>query len=152
VLSIINDRPDIALLAGADGVHVGQTDLPAVEARKIIGHDKILGISTHNLDQARQAHLDGADYIGVGPVFPSPTKPRDFLPGPDYAREASAQIPLPTVAIAGITEANIDQVLATGVQAIALTAAIATCDDPQSTTARLKQRIASHRKLREQPA
>ena len=76
VISVINDRPAIAMLADADGVHVGQGDLPAVEARKIIGNAKILGVSTHNIEQARRAMLDGADYIGVGPVFSSPTKPR----------------------------------------------------------------------------
>ncbi|MDB5295806.1 MAG: thiE, partial [Phycisphaerales bacterium] len=84
-LSIINDRPDIAVLSGADGVHVGQGDLPAAEARKIVGARRIVGVSTHDLDQAKQAVRDGADYIGVGPFFRSPTKPRDFTAGPEYA-------------------------------------------------------------------
>jgi thiamine-phosphate pyrophosphorylase len=141
VLFIINDRPDVALLANADGVHLGQTDLPCTEARKLLGPDKLIGVSTHNLDQAKQARLDGADYIGVGPVFRSATKTRDFLPGLDYAREAARQIPLPAVAIAGITEQNADEVLATGVRAIAVTAAVAATDDPRGATARLKQLI-----------
>ncbi len=81
VVSIINDRPDIALLADADGVHIGQGDLPAAEVRRMIGNGKILGVSTHNLAQAKRAVLDGADYIGVGPIFPSSTKPRDFSAG-----------------------------------------------------------------------
>jgi thiamine-phosphate pyrophosphorylase len=144
VLCIINDRPDIALLANADGVHVGQTDLPCTEVRKLLGPDKLIGVSTHNLDQAKQAHLDGADYIGVGPVFRSSTKTRDFLPGLDYARQAAQQIPLPAVAIAGITDQNADEVLATGVQAIAVTAAVAACGDPRGATARLKQIITAH--------
>jgi thiamine-phosphate pyrophosphorylase len=143
VLSIINDRPDIAILAGADGVHVGQDDLPAAEARKILGPDKIVGVSTHNIAQAKQAVLDGADYIGVGPVFRSSTKTRDILPGLDFAKQAAEQIPLPAVAIAGITEENIDQVLATGVQAIAVTAAIAACSDPRAATERLKVKMTS---------
>jgi thiamine-phosphate pyrophosphorylase len=143
VLCIINDRPDIALLAGADGVHVGQTDLPCIEVRKLLGPDKLIGVSTHNVDQAKQARLDGADYIGVGPVFRSSTKTRDFLPGLPYAREAAEQIPLPTVAIAGITEQNADEVIATGVRAIAVTAAVAGCDDPRGATARLKQKLIS---------
>lgn len=138
---IINDRPDIAVLSGADGVHVGQQDLPATEARKIVGNDRIVGVSTHNLEQARQARLDGADYIGVGPVFVSPTKPRDFLPGLEYARQAAAAIPLPCIAIAGITPENLDQVLATGVSGIAVTAAVSGSDDVRGVVARMKHRI-----------
>ncbi|MDB5321290.1 MAG: thiamine phosphate synthase, partial [Phycisphaerales bacterium] len=87
VLCLINDRPDVAVLADADGVHVGQGDLPAVEARKIVGAEKIVGVSTHHLAQAKQAVLDGADYIGVGPVFRSLTKSREILPGLAYAKE-----------------------------------------------------------------
>jgi len=143
VLFILNDRPDIALLTGADGVHVGQGDLPAIEARKIIGPRAILGVSTHNLEQARQAVLDGADYIGVGPVFPSSTKPRDFTAGLEYARAVAEQISLPGVAIAGITQANASQVLATGIQAIAVTAAVAGSDDPAAATRRLKSLLHS---------
>jgi len=141
VVSIINDRPDIVLLSGADGVHVGQTDLPAREARKIIGPDKILGVSTHNLSQAQQALLDSADYIGVGPVFPSATKPRDFLPGLDFAREVAQSIPIPALAIAGITLNNVDEVLATGITGIAVTAAVLGADDPLLATSRIKERI-----------
>jgi thiamine-phosphate pyrophosphorylase len=141
VLCIINDRPDIALLAGADGVHVGQEDLPAIEARKIVGPDKIVGVSTHSLAQARQAALDGADYLGVGPVFPSSTKPRDILPGLDYARAAAGQTHLPCVAIAGITQDNVGQVLATGVSAIAVTAAVMSQDDVAGAAAALKRVI-----------
>jgi len=141
VVSIINDRPDIALMAGADGVHVGQTDLPAVEVRKLLGRGKIVGVSTHNLEQAKQAVRDGADYIGVGPFFRSPTKPRDFVAGPSYARQVAEQIKIPAVAIAGITEQNVDEVLATGLKAIAVTAAVAGCDDPQSAARRLKKKL-----------
>ena len=145
-LSIINDRPDIAVLSDADGVHVGQTDLPPVEARKIIGRHKILGVSTHSLPQAQQAVRDGADYIGVGPIFRSPTKPRDILPGPALAREiAAAHLPIPAVAIAGITESNLHEVLATGLRAIAVTAAVTGCDDVQSATRRLKEKLTATR-------
>jgi thiamine-phosphate pyrophosphorylase len=144
VLSIINDRPDIALLSGADGVHVGQDDLPAPGVRALIGRGVILGVSTHRLEQARQAVLDGADYIGAGPVFPSSTKMRDILPGLDYAGQAARAIRLPTVAIAGITLDNVDQVMRMGVRAIAVTAAVAGSDDPQTAAQRLKQRIAHH--------
>jgi thiamine-phosphate pyrophosphorylase len=141
VISIINDRPDIAILSGADGVHVGQTDLPAAEVRKLLGRGKILGVSTHNLDQAKKAVRDGADYIGVGPFFRSPTKPRDFVAGPAYAKQVVEQIRIPAVAIAGITEGNVDEVLATGIKAVAVTAAVAGSDDPQSAGRRLKKKL-----------
>ena len=140
-LCIINDRPDIAILSDADGVHVGQGDLPAVEARKLIGRGKILGVSTHRIEQAKQALLDGADYIGVGPVFPSATKPREFVAGLGYARQVAAEVPLPAVAIAGITVANVDEVIGTGIRAVAVTAAVLDCDDPRGAAAELKARL-----------
>ncbi len=138
VISIINDRPDIALLADADGVHVGQSDLSAGEVRRVIGARKLVGVSTHNLAQAEQAVLDGADYIGVGPFFRSSTKPRDFVAGPDYAHQVVEKISIPAVAIAGITGQNVDQVLATGIQAIAVTAAVLDCEDIRAAARRLK--------------
>jgi thiamine-phosphate pyrophosphorylase len=140
-LCIINDRADIAMISGADGVHVGQQDLPAVEVRKLVGTDMLIGVSTHNLDQARQAVRDGADYIGVGPVFPSRTKPRDFLPGLDYARQAAAEISLPSVAIAGITEENLDSLLVTGIKTIAVTAAVISQPDPRAAAERLRRKL-----------
>lgn len=140
---IINDRADIALLSDADGVHVGQGDLSAIDARKIVGTRKIVGVSTHCLDQARQALLDGADYIGVGPFFRSATKPRDFIAGPAFAFEVASQIRLPAVAIAGITLENVDEVLATGVKAIAVSSAVISSDDVTAAARALKQRIVS---------
>jgi thiamine-phosphate pyrophosphorylase len=143
VLLIINDRPDIAILSGADGVHVGQGDLPAVEARKIVGGKRIVGVSAHNIAQARQAVLDSADYIGVGPIFRSSTKPRDWqeLPGLDFARQAVAEIKRPCVGIAGITAENVDQVRAAGITAIAVTAAITGADDVEQATRALKAKL-----------
>ena len=129
-LSIINDRPDVALLAGADGVHVGQGDLPAVEARKIVGWDKIVGVSTHEIAQVRRARADGADYVGVGPVYLSGTKRRAVIPGLPFLCEAASGGRMPTVAIAGITAENADEVAATGVQSLAVTAAVCGSDDP----------------------
>ena len=141
VISIINDRPDIAILAGADGVHVGQDDLPPREVRKLIGSRRIVGVSTHSIEQARQAVLDGADYIGVGPVFRSETKPRDFLPGLDFARQVAAEIRIPAVAIAGISAQNVDEVLATGIRAVAVSSAVIGCDDPAGAARKLKDRL-----------
>ena len=127
---IVNDRPDVAVLSGASGVHVGQGDLPAADARKIVGPRGIVGVSTHTVEQVKQAHHDGADYVGVGPVFRSATKPRDILPGLPFARAAAALNLLPTVAIAGITPANAAEVWATGVTAVAVTSAVTMSDDP----------------------
>jgi thiamine-phosphate pyrophosphorylase len=143
VLCIINDRPDIALLAGADGVHVGQDDLPAADVRKLIGPQKILGVSTHRIEQARQAVLDGADYIGIGPVFRSPTKPRDISPGLDYVRQVVGEITIPAVAIAGITVENVRQVVEAGVSRVAVTAAVAGCDDPLAAAKALTEALKS---------
>lgn len=141
VLCIINDRPDIAVLSGADGVHVGQDDLPAAEVRRLVGNDKIIGVSTHNLAQARQAVLESADYIGVGPFFPSQTKPRDFLAGPAFAKEAAAQVAVPAIAIGGITAANVDEVLATGVRRVAVSSAVCGAADPRAVAEALKGRL-----------
>ena len=143
VLSIVNDRPDIAILSDADGVHVGQEDLPADQVRKLVGPKKIVGVSTHNLEQAKKAVLDGADYIGVGPFFPSATKPRDFVAGPQYARQAVAEIKITSVAIAGITAANVDEVLATGVRAVAVSSAVICQEDVRTAAKRLKEKLAA---------
>ena len=142
-LCIINDRPDITALSGADGVHLGQEDLPAAEARKIIGPDVIIGVSTQRIEQARQAVLDGADYIGAGPIFASTTKQRPVIAGCEYARQVAQSIRIPAVAIAGITEANVDEVLATGIGAIAVTAAVVASDDPRQAASRLKAKVVS---------
>jgi thiamine-phosphate pyrophosphorylase len=143
-LLIVNDRPDIAVLAGADGVHVGQNDLPAAEARRLIGPRKLLGVSTHNLEQVKAARLAGADYVGVGPIFPSTTKPRpelgESLPGLPFARAAATAGILPTVAIAGITVLNVGEAWETGVNAIAVASAVTQSDDPAQTVRDLRRR------------
>ncbi|MGA2582867.1 MAG: thiamine phosphate synthase [Tepidisphaeraceae bacterium] len=141
VLCIINDRPDIAALADADGVHLGQQDLPAAEARRILGSSAIIGVSTHNLSQARAAVLDGADYLGVGPIFKSPTKPRDFVAGLEYAAAAAKEIRIPLVAIAGIGVENVDEVLATGIRCVAVTAAVLGQPDVRAAAARMREKL-----------
>jgi thiamine-phosphate pyrophosphorylase len=137
-LCIVNDRADVARLSRADGVHVGQTDLPCSAARTIVGVDAIVGVSTHEVAQARRAELDGADYIGVGPVYRSETKPREFVAGLDYARDAARAVKIPTVAIAGITPDNAREVLSTGVRSVAVTACVMGADDVRGATRRLK--------------
>lgn len=142
VMCIINDRPDIAILSDADGVHVGQGDLPAEQVRKLVGSGKIVGVSTHNIQQARQAVRDGADYIGVGPIFRSDTKPRDFLPGLEFAREVvAAKLPIPAIAIAGITPGNVDDVIQTGISAVAVSAAVIGSGNVRAAAETLKQRL-----------
>jgi thiamine-phosphate pyrophosphorylase len=139
---IVNDRPDVAALCAADGVHVGQGDLPAREVRKLLGPDRILGVSTHDVEQARRALLDGADYVGIGPVFRSPTKPRGFVAGLEVAREVALAVPqIPTVAIAGIDAGNVDEVLRTGVRAVAVTSAVLSADDVRGAAAKLKSKL-----------
>lgn len=142
VVSIINDRPDVAVLSGADGLHVGQGDLPAAEARKLVGVGgrMLLGVSTHEIAHARQARLDGADYLGAGPTYRSPTKPREISPGLPYLSEVAGleQSGLPVFAIAGITEARVPEVLATGVTRIAVTSAVTGAEDVADACRRLR--------------
>jgi thiamine-phosphate pyrophosphorylase len=141
VLCIVNDRADVAILSGADGVHVGQTDLPARHVRRLVGDGLIVGASTHSLEHARQAQRDGADYIGVGPLFRSPTKPRDFTLGPDAAAEIVRGVSMPTVGIAGVTLDNLDDALRSGVQAIAVTSSVVNAPDVRAAAAELKRRL-----------
>jgi thiamine-phosphate pyrophosphorylase len=142
-LFIMNDRPDLALLTDADGVHVGQDELTIREARRIVGPSRLVGVSTHTLDQARQAVLDGADYIGFGPVFPSTTKKFSSLAGLDFVREVSAEITLPAYAIGGINLDNIDQVLAAGARRVAVSSAVCGAEDPSQATRVLEEKLVS---------
>jgi thiamine-phosphate pyrophosphorylase len=144
-LLIINDRPDIAALCDADGVHLGQEDFSVADARKIIGPDKLIGRSTHSLEQAQAAVLDGADYLGVGPVFSSGTKEFSEQAGLEYVRQAAAEIAIPWFAIGGITEENVDQVLEAGAKRIAVCGAICGASEPGYAASRLAQKLKSSR-------
>jgi thiamine-phosphate pyrophosphorylase len=125
---IVNDHADISLAVNADGVHLGQDDLPIGEARKIIGKDKIIGISTHNLEQAIEAEKEGADYIGFGPVFHTVTKDAGIPKGTETLQKIKSQVQIPVVAIGGINLKNCRSVLDTGVDAIAVASAILSGD------------------------
>lgn len=129
-LFIVNDRADIAAAAGAQGVHVGQDELPVEAARRIVGADAIIGVSTHDLDQVRAAVLDGADYIGCGPTFPSRTKAFGHFPGTAFLHAAAQETRLPTYAIGGIDLGNLAETLASGVHGVAVANAIASASDP----------------------
>lgn len=137
VLFLVNDRADIARLAEADGVHLGQDDLPIKEARRILGPDALIGVSTHNLDQLHQAILEGADYVGVGPTFASTTKQFPDFAGLEYIRQAMAETTLPAFAIGGINLDTIDAAVAAGARRVAVSAAIATAEDPRLVAATL---------------
>lgn len=141
VISIINDRPDLALAAGADGVHVGQEELSVADARAVLGPEAIVGVSTHAIEQAREAVLAGADYLGVGPTFPSPTKEFDAFPGLDYVRQVAAEITLPAFAIGGITAENLSQVQDAGVSRIAVSSAVTAVGDPVEAVQQLRERL-----------
>jgi thiamine-phosphate pyrophosphorylase len=125
---IVNDYADIALAVNADGVHLGQDDLSIREARKIMGKDKIIGISTHNLEQAIEAEKEGADYIGFGPVFHTVTKDAGTPKGTEMLQKIKRQVHIPVVAIGGINIENIRLVLDTGVDAVAVASAILSGD------------------------
>ena len=141
IFCIINDRADVALAAGADGVHLGQDDIPIAGARRVLGNQAIIGISTHNLSQARRAVAEGADYIGVGPIFKSSTKSRDFVAGLEYAAEAAREIAIPKVGIAGITPENVDKVVAAGISSVAVTAAVTGAEDVAAAARELKSKL-----------
>jgi thiamine-phosphate pyrophosphorylase len=139
-LAIINDRADIAAAAHADGVHVGQEDLSVKDARSIVGTRLLIGVSTHDIEQARAAVLDGANYLGAGPTFSSRTKDFASLAGIDYLRAVSAEIRLPTFAIGGISAANLPKVMKAGVSHVAIGSAVVDADDP-ARAARLLLRL-----------
>jgi thiamine-phosphate pyrophosphorylase len=136
-MAIINDRPDLAVLAAADGVHVGQGDLDPQEVRRIVGPDRIVGVSTHSAAQALAAAEAGADYIGCGPMFQSTTKPQEIIPGPTLAAEVVRTVGLPVVAIGGITPRTAPAVLASGIRWLAVSSAVCAAADPEAATRQL---------------
>lgn len=133
-LFIINDRVDLASAINADGVHLGQQDLPIAVARRILGSDKIVGRSTTNPQEMAKAIAQGADYIGVGPVYETPTKVGKAAAGLDYVRYAADNSPIPWFAIGGIDLSNINDVLTAGAQRVAVVRAIMQADDPSVVT------------------
>ena len=140
-LFILNDRPDIAVLAEADGVHVGQEELSVADARRIVGPERLVGVSTHSIEQARQAVLDGANYLGVGPTFRSGTKSFDEFAGLDYVRQVASEIALPSFPIGGIDLTNVGEVVAAGARRIAVSGAICRAERPVAVAAELVERL-----------
>jgi thiamine-phosphate pyrophosphorylase len=148
---IVNDRLDVALAVGADGVHLGQDDMPAAVARKLIGPGKILGVSVENAAQAQAALADGADYVGASPIFATPTK-ADAPPPMGIAglQELARGCTLPIVAIGGLNAANAAAVLRAGAAGLAVVSAIVSAEDTERAARELKEIITDTRRSLQQ--
>ncbi|WP_448532920.1 thiamine phosphate synthase [Parathermosynechococcus lividus] len=140
-LFLVNDRVDIAVGANADGVHLGQTDLPIALARQILGGDRLVGRSTTNPQELERALQEGADYVGVGPIFATPTKPGKAAVGFDYLQYARHHCSIPQFAIGGIDASTIGEVIAAGATHVAVVRAIMDAADPQQVTQDLLQHL-----------
>lgn len=140
-LFLLNDRLDLALAVEADGVHLGQSDLPVAEARRVLGPERLIGRSTHALDQLRQAVMEGCDYAGVGPVHTTPSKPGRPAVGLAYVAAAAADCPIPWFAIGGIDATNLTAVRQAGARRVALIRAITDAEDPRAATLALLQQL-----------
>jgi len=141
IFLIINDRVNVARELNADGVHLGQHDMSITEAREIIGNGKIIGVSTHNLIQARQAEKDGADYIAIGPVYRTMTKDYEPSTGLEVIQDISREISIPFLAIGAITLENLDEVLKAGASRVAVCSAIISSKDILSSTKKFKEKL-----------
>ena len=141
-LFLVNDRLDLALAVDADGVHLGQDDLPPAIARRLLGPDRLIGRSTNKIEQLHQAVADGCDYVGVGPVNATPTKPGRDPVGLDYVRQAAAASPLPFFAIGGIDATTLDGALAAGASRVAVVRAITQAANAGAASAALLARLA----------
>jgi thiamine-phosphate pyrophosphorylase len=140
---IVNDDVSLALAVKADGVHLGQEDLPIREARKILGNESLIGISTHSVQEALAAEKDGADYIGLGPIYPSTTKQTRPPLGCGIIREVKEKVRIPIFAIGGINLINLKEVLEAGATGVAVISAILTSSDITQTTREFLETIAS---------
>ncbi len=140
VLFIVNDHIDIALLVESDGIHVGQEDMHISDVRRLVGEDMIIGLSTHSPEQAKQAVLDGADYIGVGPIFPTTTKDTPSV-GLEYLEFATKNIDIPFVAIGGIKLHNIGEISVRDPYSVCLVSEIVGAEDIKATVERIKAAI-----------
>jgi thiamine-phosphate pyrophosphorylase len=143
-LCIVNDRADIAAIVGADGVHIGQEDLSVKDARAVVGQRMLIGVSTHNLEQARTAVLDGANYLGAGPTFSSHTKTFDAFAGTEYLRQVAGEVRLPTFAIGGIARDNLDDVFVCGIERVAVSSAVIDSANPAAAARELVGRLHSN--------
>ncbi len=143
---IINDRIDVALAAEADGVHIGQSDMPYADARRLLGPEKIIGLSVETMDEVVSANALDVDYVGISPVFTTPTKTDTFRPfGIEGLREAVRLSTHPTVAIGGINLSTAAEVLAAGADGLAVVSAICSADSPEKAAQKLTEIIRQHK-------
>jgi thiamine-phosphate pyrophosphorylase len=140
---IVNDHADLALAAGADGVHLGQHDLPPEAVRTFVPRDFIVGVSTNNVDEARRAEANGASYIAIGAIFPTSSKEpeRTRAASLDVLRDVKAAVRVPVVAIGGINASNIDDVIAAGADAVAVISAVCGAEDVRGAAQELSARF-----------
>ena len=140
-LFVLNDRPDLAAACGADGVHVGQDDVPVPRARKLVGDDAIVGLSTHSMQQAQAGGRSGADYIAVGPVHATPTKAGRPAIGVGPLSYAASHVDVPWFAIGGIDPGTVGAVVKPGARRIVVVRAIADAQDPEATARALRSAV-----------
>jgi len=144
---IVNDRVDLAVAVGADGVHLGQDDLPPRAARPLLRPGMVLGRSTHSVGQARAAHAEGSDYIAVGSMFPTRTKPDFQLVGPELIRAIRPETRAPLVGIGGVTRDNVAEVIRAGADGVAVISAVCGAPDPAAATREFLAAIRAARDL-----
>lgn len=134
---IINDRIDICMAADADGVHLGQEDMPIAQARKLLGEEKIIGASAHNVEEALKAWQEGADYLGVGAIFGTNTKKNTVDTSIETLKEICAKVSIPVVAIGGVGLSNIEKLTGSGVRGVAVVSAIMAAEEPKKAAEKL---------------
>lgn len=137
---IIDDRVDVALAVDAEGVHVGQSDMPVNLARKLMGENKIVGATTKTVEQAKEAFEQGADYLGVGAIYPTTTKVKTVLTSTNTLKDICEAVPIPVNAIGGLNKDNIDVLEGISISGICVVSAIMKADDPKKATEELKAR------------
>jgi thiamine-phosphate pyrophosphorylase len=144
----LNDRPDLALRAGADGVHLGQDDMPVAEARALIGDELLIGLSTHSPEQLEAGLAAGADQLSVGPVWETPTKPGRPAAGLDYVRHAGRRgLPVPWFAIGGIDAGNVAEVVAAGAERVVVVRALRDAPEPRTVAAELRAALSERSRV-----
>lgn len=144
-LLIIDNRPDLALAIDADGIHVGHEDLPIAFVRQMVGHRKIVGVSTHSLPEALIAQREGADYVSCGPIWATPTKPEYKAVGLNLIGLYNAALRVPYVVIGGVNEKNIDEVVASGAKTVAVVRALFEAKDPEQMAKTFLKKIRTNR-------
>lgn len=137
---LIDDRLDVAMAVDAEGVHLGQSDLPIHVARRILGADKIVGATAKTVPQAREAYEQGADYLGVGAIYPTTTKVKTVLTSTDTLRDICSAVPIPVNAIGGLNKTNIDVLCGIPIAGICVVSAIMKADDPRQAAIDLRER------------